>query len=439
MQVSVEKLDQFGRRMKVVVPAERFQQGVHSRIRELTKTVSLKGFRQGKVPTNVIEQRFGRQIRDEVLNDLVRSSFADAVRQENLRPAVVPQIAAPSTTAGDLEFTATFDVLPDFPALEVSDLKIKRERGEITDADIDRMIETLRRQRMSFNPVDRAAAAGDFVAFEFVIEADEVRVPAEGTERGLTAIGQKAVLPEIEDALVGMTAGASKSVPVSFAADYGDARLAGKAGTVSITVSRVNEAQMPAVDDAFIASFGVAGAGVDGFRREIRQNLEREMRQALSGRMRAAVVEALLGKYGTIEVPAKLIEQEAQALHRQAQSEAEARSKRSGQQVNAPAAEEFKEVAARRVLAGLLLEELARQNSLQLEYDRVRQAINTIASTYENPSEVIQLYQQDQRLLAGLQSRVMEEQVAEWVAQRAQCEDVERSFQELLQPGINAG
>jgi trigger factor len=435
MQVLVEKLDDFSRRLKITVPGERYHQVVHARIRELSKTVSLNGFRQGKVPAMVIEKRYGQQIRDEVANTLIRETLAEAVQQENLRPAQTPSVVKDSEAADEFAYTATFDVLPEFPEIDVTDLVIEREVAQATDADIDRMIDTLRRQRMSFRPAERPAIAGDFIAFEFVISSDGVRIPEEGKERGLTAIGQKAVMPEIEDALLGMSAGEEKSITAEFAADYRDERIAGKTATIELSVTRINEGVLPEVDDSFANSFNISG-GVDAFKREVRQNLERELGQALSGRLRGAVVEQLLKKYNELAVPTSLVTHEAEAMQRQAVAEMTERAKQAGQPVPPPpAVESLRDMARRRVLAGLLLNEIAMRNSLRLDEAKVRLALSAIASTYEDPSEVVTMYQQDQRLMNSLRARVMDEQVAEWVAQRAKVTEVERSFQEILQPG----
>ncbi len=435
MQVSVEKLDDFGRRLKISVPGERFQQGIHARIRELTKTVTMNGFRHGKVPAVVIEKRFGQQVRDEVSNNLIRETLAEAVQQENLRPAHTPSVERDAAASGEFAYTATFEILPEFPELDVSDLAINREVAEATDADIDRMIDTLRRQRMTFRPVERAAETGDFVAFEFVISADGVRIPEEGSERGLTAIGQKAVMPEIEAGLVGMSSGESRQIEVTFPAEYRDTRIAGKTATIDLSVTRINEGVLPDVDDAFARSFNIPG-GVDAFRREVRMNLERELGQALSARLRGAVVEQLLAKYNSLAVPTSLVTNEAQSMQRQAVAEMTERARRAGQPVPPePAVESLREMARQRVLAGLLLNELAQRNGLRLDESRVRTALSAIASTYEDPSEVVTMYQQDQRLMNGLRARVMDEQVAEWVAGHAKVTEVQRTFQEILQPG----
>lgn len=440
MQVSVEKLGDFGRRLTVVVPVEMYQQGIHSRIKELTKTVSLNGFRHGKVPPLVIEKRFGQQVRNEVTENLIRETLSQAVEQEKLRPAMTPQIKREGADgAAEFAYTATFDVLPEFGQIDVSDLEVDREVASVTDADIQRMIDTLRRQRMGFEPVLRAADSGDYVAFEFTVSAGDVRIPEEGVERGLTAIGQNAVMPEIEQALVGMQAGESKQVDVSFAPNYRDARLAGKTGTIEIKVSRVNQGVLPEVDDTFAKSFNIFG-GVAAFHKEVQQNLERELGQALSARLRGAVVEKLLKKFEGSPVPTTLVTAEAHALQRGAVAEMTERAKRAGEPVPPePAVESLRGIAERRVLAGLLLNEIAMQNGLRLDEQKVRTAMSAVASTYENPQEVMQMYQQDERLLNNLRARVMDEQVAEWVAGHAKVSQIERSFVEILQPGAAAG
>lgn len=437
MQVSVEQFGDLGRRLKVVVPSDRYAQGVHARIRELSKTVALHGFRRGKVPPMVIEKRFGQQVRDEIGNEIVRETLSEAIAQEKLRPAVTPQVQVDAIDP-EFAYTATFEVMPEFGEIEVADLEIERETAQISDADIDRMIDNLRRQRMSLKPVERGAAAGDYVSFEFCVDAGDVRVPAEGMERGLTVIGQNAVLPEIEKALEGLAAEQTASLEVDFPADYREAQLAGKHARIEAKVQRVSEVTMPEVDDAFAASFNVHG-GVEQFRQEVRANLERELTQALAMRLRTQVAEKLVGRYDSVTVPEGLVKQDMETLRRQFIAEANERARRAGQpQPPEPALESFRDTARRRVLVGLLLAELAGRNQIRLDADRVRAALAAIASTYEDPSEVITLYQQNERLMDGLRSRVMDEQVAEWVADHAKTTLVERSFQEVLQPSAVA-
>lgn len=432
MQVSVEQFGDLGRRLRVVVPSERYAQGVHARIRELAKTVALHGFRRGKVPAMVIEKRFGQQVRDEIGKEIIRETLSQAIAQQKLRPAMTPQVQVEAIDP-EFAYTATFEVMPEFGDLAVSDLEITRETAQITEADVDGMIENLRRQRMSLKPVERGAAPGDYVSFEFVVDAGDVRVPAQGMERGLTVIGQNAVLPEIEKALEGLAAEQTAALEVDFPADYREAQLAGKHARIELKVQRVSEVRMPEVDDAFAASFNVQG-GVQQFRQEVRANLERELRQALARRLRTQVAEKLAERYATVALPEGLVQQEMEVLRRQFIDEAKERARAAGEPTPPePALENFRDMARRRVLVGLLFAELASRNEIRLDAERVDAALAAIASTYEDPSEVIKLYRQSERLMGALRARVLDEQIAEWVADHARTTLVERSFQEVLQ------
>lgn len=431
MQVSVESTSGLGRKLKVEVPASQFLSSYQTRVRDLAKTAKIQGFRPGKVPTQVIEQRYGNKLREEVTMDLIRDSLGTSLDEQKLRPAATPSVTIQSASAqSGVSFEATFDVYPEVGPVEVKDLAIIRENSAIGDEDIDRMIESLKLQRRTWNEVSRGATAGDLVTFELSVEVSGKRVPVEGAERGATIVGSGAVFADIDQALVGMVADENKQFALNYPADFRDPEAAGQTGAASIKVLAVKEAQLPEVDAGFIRSFGVAEGEMDAFRREIRANLERELAAALSARLRAEVLTRLSEAYAGFELPPSMVEQEAKSLRTQAVANA----KRNGNQVNEePPLDGYMEAAARRVRAGILLEEIARQNQLSLDPQRVNAAIMAIASTYEDPSEVIAMYRKDERLLAGLRSRVMEEQVADWVASHASTTDKHVSFAEIVQ------
>lgn len=430
MQVSVESTSGLGRRMKVVLPAQRFQDSYQARVRDTAKSANLRGFRPGKVPTNVIEQRFGAQLRGDVAMELVRESLALSMDQEKLRPAATPNVVIQSASPqDDFVFEATFDVYPEVGSIDVSTLDVVHETSAITDADVDQMIDNLKLQRRSWTEVERAAQAGDLVSFELSVTVAGKRIPAEGAERGATILGSGAVFADIETALTGTTAGHEASFTLNYPADFRDADVAGQAGAAQVKVLAVKEPSLPAVDADFVRSFGVASGDEAEFRREIRANLERELAAALSARLRSEVVNKLVAAHASFELPGMMVEAEAKALRSQAVENA----RRNGAQVPVePPLDGFMEGAARRVRAGILLEELARQNDIKLDPARVSQAISAIASTYEDPAEVLALYRKDERLAASLRSRVMEEQVADWVAGKAQTTQREVSFAEIL-------
>lgn len=428
---SVESLGSLERRMTFRLPAERLETQVGGRLREMARTARIKGFRPGKVPTKVIEQRFGEQVRAEILNGLLREGFDEAVRDNALRLAGSPRIE-PSGEASDKElaYVATFEVVPDFGEIDVAGLNVVRHTAEVTEADVDRMIENLRLQRRSWAAVTRPAQPGDAVDVETWSQAGDERLPADGVERGVTVIGTGGMYPDIESALVGMAKGDEKTIDVVFPPDWRVPQLAGKSTQVHLKAEQVSEQVLPEVDAAFIRSFGVKSGEMERFRSDIRTNLERELKGALMNRLRRAVGEELVAAYGHIEMPPKLVENEARAMVQQAVEQA----RRQGQRAEAPenAHEDFLDAARKRVLVGLVVGEVARRNELRLDPKRLNETLRLIASTYEEPDQVIELYRNDPQLMSGLQNRVMEEQVIDWIAERARHTEQTMSFQEAI-------
>ena len=434
MQVSVESLGSLERRLTFRLPSERLETQVGGRLREIARTARIKGFRPGKVPAKVIEQRYGQQVRAEVLDGLLREGFDEAVRSNELRLAGQPRIEpSEEKDEGELAYVATFEVVPDFGEIDVSSLSVVRHTSEVTEEDIDRMIENLRQQRRSWSAVTRPAQAGDAVDVETWSQVGDQRLPAEGVERGATVLGSGGMFKDVEDALVGIEAGGEKTVEVTFPADWRVSALAGKTATVHVKAERVSEQQLPEVDAAFIRSFGVKSGEMDQFRADIRTNLERELKGALMNRLRREVGEQLVAAYAQIELPPRLVESEARSMLAQ-QVEQARRAGRNPGEVPADAHLNFMDAARKRVLVGLLVGEVARRNELRLDPKRLNEHLRLIASTYEEPQQVIDLYRNDPLLMSGLQNRVMEEQVIDWIAERAQHTGQQLSFQEAISP-----
>ncbi len=432
MQVSLESTGSLERRLTFSLPAENLESQVGGRLREIARGAKIKGFRPGKVPAKVIEQRFGAQVRAEILDGMLREGFSNAVRQEQLQIAGSPRIEPAQEDGQTLSYVATFEVVPDFGDIDVSKLNITRHAAEVTDADIDAMIENLRLQRRTLEPVERAAQAGDVVELETWTQVGDERLPAEGVEYGNTQIGSEAMFKPLEDALVGLKAGEETVAEVEFPAEWRAPQLAGKQASVHIKATRVSEPVLPEVDEAFIKSFGVKGGGLEQFRGDIRTNLERELKGALMNRLRREVGEELVRAYESVEMPPKLVENEARDMVWQTVEQA----RRQGRQIEAPADAHlgYMDAARKRVLVGLLVGEIARRNDLRLDPKRLNETLRLIASTYEEPQQVIDLYRNDQQLMSGLQNRVMEEQVIDWIAERAQHTEQPLSFSEAIRP-----
>ena len=433
MHVSVENLGNLERKLTVRIPAEQYESQVKSRLAEVGRSVRLKGFRPGKIPPRVIEQRFGAQVRGEAISELIRNSFEQAVGQENLRPAMAPQI---DTTGqpdnGQIEYTARFEVLPEVGAVDVAQLEVVKPTSAVADADVDAMIETLRGQRRQWSPVERPAQLGDMVLFEYSAQGSDAtgafRHPAEAVDRVGTILGSGAMTSGIEDALAGHGNGAEVTAEVAFPADFREPTLAGRSATVHARIIRVQESQLPEIDDAFIAAFGIREGGLEKFREDVRANLERELKGMLSARLKNEVVGKLVAAYPDLALPKGMVDREAEGLSRQAQEQA------SAQGQTAPGPEAYAEMARRRVAAGVLVGELARQNNIRLDNRRVAETLASFASTYEEPERVVELYQRDPQLMSGLQSRVMEDQVADWIADHAKVVEQPLSFSEAMRP-----
>ena len=430
MQVSVESLGTLERRMTFALPADRLESVVDGRLREIARGAKIKGFRPGKVPAKVIQQRYGQQVRAEVLDGLLREGFGNAVRQESLQIAGNPRIEAATDGDEPLAYVATFEVVPDFGEIDLAALNVVRNTAQVSDTDIDAMIDNLRLQRRTWNPVDRGAQEGDAVELETWSQAGDERLPSEGVERGSTVLGSGGMFPAIESALVGLQAGQEKQADIEFPADWRVPQFAGRSVQVHLAAAKVSEPLLPEVDSDFIKSFGIRSGDTEQFRADIRSNLERELKGALMTRLRREVGEQLIAAYAQVEMPPKLVEAEANDMARQAVEQA----RRQGRQIDLPADAHasFLEPARKRVLVGLLVGEIARRNQLMLDAKRVNETLKLISSTYEEPQQVVDLYRNDQQLMAGLQSRVMEEQVIDWIAERAQHTEQPLSFTEAI-------
>lgn len=431
MQVSLENTSNLERRMTVSLPAERLSGAIDSRLRNVAPTVNLKGFRRGKVPAKVIKQRYGAQIRNEAYGDLIRSSFDEAIRQENLTIAGTPNIQSQAEgEGGEIRYTATFEVVPDFGKIDVTALQVDRDTAKVEESDVDNMIETLRQQRHKWVPVERPAQAGDLVTVETHAEVAGTRIPAEGVESGTTVIGSGGLFPGVEANLVGMAIGEVRTVEVGFPMDWRVAEMAGKMVAVTIRMLSVSAGSLPELDAAFAKTFGIKGGKLDVFRKEVRANLERELRGNLMVRLRAEVARKLIAAYSHVELPPRLIEAEAAGLLRSAQQQARER-KQSADGLNR---DMFMVPARNRIAAALLVGEIARQNDIQLDPALLRETMQLIASTYEDPQQVIDLYRNDPQMMANLRNRVMEEQVIDWIAERANHTEVVLSFAEAMRP-----
>jgi trigger factor len=429
MEVNVETAG-LERRMRVQLPEERVSSEVQRRLQDLSQQARVPGFRPGKVPMKVIQQRYGRQVRDEVVGDLLQSSFYDALVQEKLRPAGSPTIEREAAGEG-LSYTATFDVYPEVKLPPLETLSIRRPSASVGEADVDGMIETLRRQRRTWSEVDRAATGSDRVRVDFEGFMDGAALDNATGEDFPLELDAGRMIPGFEDGLVGARAGETRTLELTFPEAYHASELAGRPVRFEITIKQVEEPALPEVDDAFAASFGVAEGGVEALRREVRSNMQRELDQVLQNLTKQRTMDALLVGQD-IELPAALVEEEARRALERRKLEL-THSGMDPEQVDLEPAQ-FEEEARLRVSLGLVLSEVIRDNEIRPDPQKVRARIEGIAATYEQPEEVVSWYYGSRERLADVETAILEEQVVEWVLERAQVTNEEMTFTELMSP-----
>ena len=434
MQVSVESGEGLQTRLLINVPGERVKTAIDGKLKELSHSARMDGFRPGKVPMRVLKQRYGEQVKHDVYGEMIQSTFYEAASQEKLMPVGPPSIEIREDEDPDgLAYTATFDVMPEIKLADLSGIKVKKPVAEIAESDVDAMIEKLRKQRTTWNQVDREAAEGDTVTIDFKGFMDGEAFEGGAGEDMPLVLGSGSMIPGFEDGLLGVKAGESRTLEISFPEDYRAEHLAGKKATFEVNVKQVSEPELPPVDEEFVKSLGVEGGNIDGLRAEIRDNMEREAKQKIHGRIKEQVMDGFL-QANEISVPRAMVEQESAALKKQAEAE----MAQSGQKstIDLPLTV-FEAQAERRVKLGLLVGEVISEHKIEADQDRVESTIADMAATYEDPQEIINWYRDNREQRQSLEKVVMEDQVVDWAMEQMQVEEEHLSFDELL--GEQAG
>ncbi|NOX08474.1 MAG: trigger factor [Gammaproteobacteria bacterium] len=428
MQVSVESVGELGRRMTIQLPAERIDTEVDSRLKSMVGTIRLDGFRPGKVPFKVIQRRFTKQVRGEILNDTMYATFQEALTQENLKPAGAPSLEMQKNAAGeDIEYRATFEVYPDITLTDLTDTSIETPVTAISDSDVDDVLDKLRKQRVEWSPVDRAAQKGDQLTFDFDGSIDGESFAGGSAKDYQLELGSGQFISGFEDGMEGVSVGEEKTLDLKFPDDYQATELAGKAVQFAVKVNVVAEPKLPDLDDDFVAGMGISEGGVEALRTEVRDNMQREMDQNAQSIIKNRVFEILMEK-NPIEVPSALLEEEVARMLEESASKVATQS----QDKDALRAV-FEKSAYRRVSLGLIIGEIMKQHSIQPDQDRMRQTIEKMAASYEDPASVVQHYMDTPELLQGIQGVVMEEMVVEWLLGQLQVEEKKMNFQELME------
>ena len=422
MEVSIKNTGGLSRRMTVQVPAERVDQEVESRLKSMSQTVRLDGFRPGKVPTKVIEQKYGKQVRFEVVDQVINSTLQEALGQEGLRPAGMPDVEPVESHAGQaLEYVATFEVFPELTDSISYGFSVVQPLVDIAENDIQEMLENLRKQRATWNEVERPAAHDDQITIDLEGTVDGNAFAGNKAEKMPVVLGSNSMIAGFEEQLIDVSAGDEKTLDITFPDDYPSAEVAGKASSFNVKVHSVSERVLPEIDEDFARAFGITEGGLQALVDEITSNMERELKGLIKSKMKSQVFDGLLA-HNPVEVPTSLIESEIKELQQQEANQ--------GLDATALGAR-----AEKRVKLGVIVSEIAKQNQIQLDPDRVRELVVTIAASYEKPEEVVQWYYGNQEMLSGVQSAVIEEQVVEWVVEHSGIDvnDEKTTFSALVE------
>jgi trigger factor len=431
MQTSLENLGQLERRLNMAVPVEEIEKQVDERLKKLSRTLRMAGFRPGKVPIKLVARQYGPQVRSEVVGDAVQKAFSDAVRAQNLKVAGYPRIEPKpgDADAKSIEFSATFEIYPEVMPGDIGESRIERPTLTVGDAEVDKTLEILRKQRQNFHRVERPAAAGDRVTADFLGTIDGVEFAGGKASDFVLVLGEKQMLPEFEANALGLAAGGTKTFELTFPADYHGKDVAGKSARFELKLKLVEEPHLPEMDAEFARSLGVADGDLARMRAEVKANIEREVKKRAQTDIKNKAMQVLLDTT-KIDLPKALIGMETQRLVQAARSDLEARGMKIEQLPINP--EIFEQQAQRRVSLGLIIAELVKAHGLAAKPEQVRAKVQEQAESYEQPDEVVKwVYSQPQRL-SEVESLVLEDNVVAWVLEHAKVEDKAVKFDEFM-------
>ena len=436
MQVSVETTEGLERKLTIAIPGDRVDTAVNARLQEAAQTIRLNGFRQGKVPLKVVKNKFGKGVRQEVVGELMNQTYFEAIAQESLKPAGQPRIEPTSMDEGkDVEFVAVFEVYPEIELPDFAAIKAERLVAEVSDDDIDEMIETLRKQRQTWVPVERAAADGDMVNIDYVGKKEGEEFQGGKAAGQNLVLGSERMIPGFEDGVIGKSAGEDFTLQLKFPDDYHSEELAGAEVEFELTLNTVSEQSLPEVNEDFFKSFGVEEGGMEAFREEVSNNMQREMKNASRNKLKTTLMDALISDL-EVAIPAALMSNEIHQLKHQTVQQL---GGGQGFDPHSMPDDLFREQAKRRVTLGLILGEVISQQSIQADADKVRDAVEEIAATYESPEEVVKWYYSNEEQLQGIESSVIEDQVFDYIIEQAQVSDKEVSYQDVIRPESQGG
>ncbi|MEZ9408873.1 trigger factor [Vibrio lentus] len=427
MQVTVETLEGLERRLNITVPAANIEDAVTAELRNIAKNRRFDGFRKGKVPMKMVAKMYGQAVRQDVMGEVMQRHFIEAIVKEKINPAGAPTFAPVENNAGaDLVFNATFEVYPEVELKGLENITVEKPAVEVKEADVEEMIETLRKQQATWTEVETAADAGSRATIDFVGSIDGEEFEGGKAENFPLEMGAGRMIPGFEDGIVGKTTGMEFEIEVNFPEDYHAENLKGKAAKFAIKINKVEARELPELNEEFVSKFGAAD-GVEGLKAEVRKNMERELKQAVKNRIKEQAIDGLVNE-NNIDVPSALIDQEIGVLRQQAAQRFGGNTEAADQLPR----ELFEEQAKRRVVVGLLLGEVIKTEELKADDEKVKAIIQEMATAYEDPTEVIAYYEQNEQMMNNMRNVALEEQAIDAIITKAQVSDKEVSFNELM-------
>jgi len=433
MAVNVETLEKLERKITLTLPVSVIQSEVDVRLKRLARTVKMDGFRPGKVPMSVVQQRYGYSVQYDVMNDKVGQAFSAAANEANLRIAGQPTITEKDgAPEGELAFDAVFEVYPEVKLGDIAEAQVEKLTAEVDDAAIDRTLDILRKQRQTFSqrPAAEPAVDGDRVTVDFEGKIDGETFQGGKAEDFQYSVGEGQMLKEFEEAVRGMKVGESKTFPLDFPADYHGKEVAGKQADFMVTVKKIEQANLPEVNELLAKSLGIADGTVDGLRADIKKNLEREVKFRVLSRNKQAVMDALISK-AELDLPKASVQAEVERMIESARADLKQRGIKDADKAPIPD-DVFRPQAERRVRLGLVVAELVRANALQAKPEQIKAHIDELAASYEKPADVVRWYQSDRQRLAEVEAVVIENNVTDFVLSKAKVTEKAVSFDELM-------
>jgi trigger factor len=432
MQVSIEKAEGLVSTLNVTIPAENINSKVEGKLTELSKQVKIKGFRPGKVPRNILNQRYGKHVRQDVLGELINDSIQKAVKDNDISLSESPEITeTKDLDDGGFSFSAKLELIPELPEIEYSKIKINKEVSEVTDKDVEGMIAKLQKQKQEWKESKAKIAKGDLVTIEFSAKNKEIQYPESGKEKMGILLGESGVPDELVNKIIGMKNGESTDLKIDFPKVFNVKAIAGKNVDFNFDIVDHKRGKLPKVDEEFVKSFGVDSGNVDDLKSEIKDNLNRELSNVVQANVRESVLNSLRKEISDVSLPEKMIARESSALAHQTMQKAR---EMGIQNPDHPDHKDFEGQAKERLLNALLIGNVAKKQDIKVDYTKVREKVIEISQTFENPPQIVEYYYGNKELLASIENAVLETQVIDWIASKVELKEKTVAFDKLMNP-----